>query len=168
MSFGALQNRKRRADTGTDDWPGKLDLKTRSSRGTEFVEALTKAHVPPVSEVVHDGPAPIDPDPGVLNPREQDLKQVESHLCEDPARRFRKEKPTEVYQDYVGFIEVHVTGSTFVSTASAIGILDYRYWRLDWLHLVSHRTRTRHPATGNTLQRACRRQAVPVSISKTR
>ena len=76
-----------------------------------------------VSQVVHHGPAPIEPELHVLDLREQDLKQVESHLSEHPPRDFQKEKETEVYQDYVGFIEIHVTGAT-LAKATTLAIPD--------------------------------------------
>ena len=74
-------------------------------------------------EVVHPGPAPIEPDLRLIDLREQDLKQVESHLREHPPREFWKEKATEVYQDYVGFIEIHVTGAT-LDKATTLAIPD--------------------------------------------
>ena len=120
-----------------------------------------------VYEVVHYGPAPSKPDLRLLALREQDLKQVELHLRGHPPRDFRKESATEVYQDYVGFIEIYVTGESLASTVSTIGILDYRCRRLDWLELVRHRSRTRRPVAGNALLRPCGRQAVPVLSSKT-
>lgn len=121
----------------------------------------------PVHEVVGHSPAPSEPDLTVSAVQEQYLKQVELHLREHPPRDFRKEKATEVYQGYVGFTEIHVTGATLATTAGTIGVLDYRYRRLDWLDLVRHRSRTHRPTAGNAFLRPCGRQAVPVSTSKT-
>ena len=91
---------------------GKQDATTKEETGKY-----------PVSEVVHHGPAPIEPELPVLDLREQDLKQVELHLREHPPRDFRKEKETEVYQDYVGFVEIHVTGAG-LSKATTLAIPD--------------------------------------------
>ncbi len=77
----------------------------------------------PVSEVGHHGPDPTEPDLTVHDLSEQDLRQAESHLREHPPREFRKEKETEVYQDYVGFIEIHVTGAG-LSKATTLAIPD--------------------------------------------
>ena len=57
----------------------------------------------------------------VLDLHEENLKQVETHLREHPPRDFQKEKEAEVYQGYVGFIEIHVTGSS-LSTATTLAI----------------------------------------------
>lgn len=76
-----------------------------------------------VSEVVDRGPALIEPDLTVLDVQERDIEQVELHLREHPPRDFRREKETEVYQDYVGFIEMHVTGAG-LSKATTLAIPD--------------------------------------------
>ena len=74
-----------------------------------------------VHEVVGDSPAPSEPDLTVSAVQDQDLKEAELHLREHPPRDFRKEKETEVYQDYVGFIEIHVMGASLAeSTTLAI------------------------------------------------
>ena len=75
----------------------------------------------PAVEVVHHGPALVEPDVHVLDLHEENLKQVETHLREHPPRDFQKEKEAEVYQGYVGFIEIHVTGSS-LSTATTLAI----------------------------------------------
>ena len=75
----------------------------------------------PAYEVVRLGPAPSEPDLRLLTLREQDLKQVELRLREHPPRDFRKEKATEVYQGYVGLIEIRVMGASLAkSTTLAI------------------------------------------------
>ena len=74
-----------------------------------------------VHEVVGDSPAPSEPDLTVSAVQDQDLKEAELHLREHPPRDFQKEKETEVYQDYVGFIEIHVIGASLAeSTTLAI------------------------------------------------
>ena len=92
-------------------------------RGKQDATAKAETGEYTVSEVVHHGPAPIEPELPVLDLREQDLKQVELHLREHPPRDFRKEKETEVYQDYVGFVEIHVTGAG-LSRATTLAIPD--------------------------------------------
>lgn len=77
----------------------------------------------PLHEVVRHSPAPSEPDLTVSAVQEQDLKQVELHLREHPPRDFRREKETEVYQDYVGFVEIHVTGAG-LSKATTLAIPD--------------------------------------------
>ena len=94
-----------------------IDLERQDATAKEEAGEL------PVSEVVHQSPAPIEPELPVLDLREQDLKQVELHLREHPPRDFRKEKETEVYQDYVGFVEIHVTGAG-LSKATTLAIPD--------------------------------------------
>lgn len=76
-----------------------------------------------VSEVVHDDAVLTEPDMRVSDLQEQDLEQVEMHLHEHPPRDFRKEKDTEVYQGYVGFVEIQVTGAT-LSKATTLAIPD--------------------------------------------
>lgn len=91
--------------------------------GKQDAIAKEEAGEYPVSEVVHHGPAPIEPDLTVLGVQERDLEQVELHLREDLPRDFRREKESEVHQDYVGFIEIHVTGAG-LSKATTLAIPD--------------------------------------------
>ena len=73
------------------------------------------------SEAVPQLPAPVEPDVTVSSLTEEDIKQVERHLREHPPRDFQKEKATEVYQGYIGFIEIHVTGAS-LATATTLAI----------------------------------------------
>lgn len=92
-------------------------------RGKQAATANEGTGEYPVPQVVYHGPAPIEPELRLLDVREQDLEQAELHLREHPPRDFRKEKATEVYQDYVGFIEIHVTGAG-LSKATTLAIPD--------------------------------------------
>ena len=49
---------------------------------------------------------------------EKTIKEVETHLQQHPPRDFKEEKQTEVYQGYVGFIEIHVTGASLSGTTT--------------------------------------------------
>ena len=92
-----------------------IDRRRQDAAGTEGTAEF------PVHEAVHHGPAPSEPDLAASAVQEQDLKEAELHLREHPPRDFRKEKETEVYQDYVGFIEIHVIGASLAeSTTLAI------------------------------------------------
>ena len=65
-----------------------------------------------VSEPIHQRLIPGEPEVLVHEVNEEKINSVETHLREHPPRNFKEEKQTEVYQDYVGFIEIHVTGSS--------------------------------------------------------
>jgi len=101
------------------------DIGPHESIGSGKVDAASKEQTGEhsVSEVVHDDAVPIEPDVCVCDLQKQDLKQVEMHLHEHPPRDFRKEKDTEVYQDYVGFVEIQVTGAS-LSKATTLAIPD--------------------------------------------
>ena len=51
---------------------------------------------------------------------EKHLKEFEFERClrEHPPRDFQREKETEVYQGYVGYIEIRVTGASLASTTT--------------------------------------------------
>ena len=66
-------------------------------------------------------PAPDEPEMNVRPVSEQKVKEVEKDLREHPPRNFDKEKILEVYQGYIGFVEIHVIGATLSeSTTLAI------------------------------------------------
>lgn len=65
-----------------------------------------------LSEAVDQRLGPAEPKVHLRAVDEEKIKEVETHLQEHPPRDFKKEKQTEVYQGYVGFIEIHVTGSS--------------------------------------------------------
>lgn len=69
----------------------------------------------PRTEVVPEPPAPVEPRVSVLDLKEERLKEVETCLREHPPRDFRHEKLTEVYQGYIGFVEIHVDGANLPS-----------------------------------------------------
>ena len=48
---------------------------------------------------------------------------MELRLRGHPPRDFRKEQVPEVYQDFVGFIEIHVTGAS-LAESTIVGIPD--------------------------------------------
>ena len=73
---------------------------------------------PSPSESVAELPAPGEPKVEVSRLEEEKLKEVERHLREHPPRDFQKEKATEVYQGYVGFTEIHVTGASLASATT--------------------------------------------------
>ena len=90
-------------------------------RGRQDAAETERTGEYPAPEVVRHSPTPSEPDLTVSAVQEQDLKEAELHLREHPPRDFRKEKETEVYQDYVGFIEIHVIGASLAeSTTLAI------------------------------------------------
>jgi len=65
----------------------------------------------PTSRVCGHECTPVEPDVHLVNVDGEEFKRVETHLREHPPRDFKKEKETEVYQGYVGFIEIHVKGA---------------------------------------------------------
>ena len=94
-----------------------LDQLTRIEHTHDAVEASTEEE-PPRSEPVPELPPPDEPEVKISDLDEGHLKQVERHLREHPPRDFQKENETEVYQGYVGFIEIHVTGASLASATS--------------------------------------------------
>ena len=69
-------------------------------------------------ELSHQRLAPSEPEVLVHNVDEERIRAVETHLREHPPRDFREEKQAEVYQGYVGFIEIHVTGASLSGTTT--------------------------------------------------
>lgn len=66
-------------------------------------------------------PAPDEPEINIHPVSEEEVKKVEKDLREHPPRNFDKEKILEVYQGYIGFVEIHVIGATLSeSTTLAI------------------------------------------------
>ncbi|MCY4503965.1 MAG: hypothetical protein OXE57_20765 [Alphaproteobacteria bacterium] len=61
---------------------------------------------------------PAEPKAQLSTVDEETIKEVETHLQEHPPRDFKEEKQTEVYQGYVGFIEIHVTGASLSRTTT--------------------------------------------------
>ncbi len=62
------------------------------------------------SEVVEESLAPAEPEVKLSAVNDEKIKKVETHLKEHPPRDFKKEKQTEIYQGYVGFVEIQVEG----------------------------------------------------------
>ena len=73
---------------------------------------------PPRTDATPELPAPIEPEATVTALDEEEIESVERHLREHPPRDFQKEKATEVYLGYVGFIEIHVTGASLASATT--------------------------------------------------
>ena len=65
-----------------------------------------------LSNAVDQRLVPAEPKVQLRAVDEETIKEVETHLQEHPPRDFKEEKQTEVYQGYVGFIEIHVTGAS--------------------------------------------------------
>ena len=61
---------------------------------------------------------PAEPKVQLRTVDEETIKEVETHMQEHPPRDFKEEKQTEVYQGYVGFIEIHVTGASLSGTTT--------------------------------------------------
>ena len=91
-----------------------LDRLTRLKQPHDSVKA-SREEKPPRSDAVPELPVPVEPDVAVSDVSEEDFKQVERHLREHPPRDFQREKATEVYQGYIGFIEIHVAGASLAS-----------------------------------------------------
>ncbi len=70
------------------------------------------------SEAVDKRLVPAEPNVQLHAVDEEKIKEVETHLQEHPPRDFTEEKQTEVYQGYVGFIEIHVTGASLSGTTT--------------------------------------------------
>ncbi|MYK32590.1 MAG: hypothetical protein F4051_13010 [Boseongicola sp. SB0670_bin_30] len=64
------------------------------------------------SETVDQRLVPAEPEAHLRAVNERKIKEVENHLEEHPPRDFKEEKEAEVYQGYVGFVEIHVTGAS--------------------------------------------------------
>ena len=94
-----------------------LDQLTRLEQTHDAVKASTEEE-PPRSESIPELPAPVEPEVAVSVLHEENLKQVERHLREHPPRDFQREMETEVYQGYVGFIEIHVIGASLASATT--------------------------------------------------
>ena len=71
-----------------------------------------------VSEAVDPRLIPAEPKVQLRTVDEKTIEKVETHLQQHPPRDFKEEKQTEVYQGYVGFIEIHVTGSSLSGTTT--------------------------------------------------
>ena len=71
-----------------------------------------------LSEAIDQRFVPAEPKVQLHTVDENTIKKVEAHLQEHPPRDFKEEKQTEVYQGYVGFIEIHVTGSSLSGTTT--------------------------------------------------
>ena len=94
-----------------------LDQLARLEQTQDAVKASMEEELPR-SEAVLELPVPDEPEVKVSRLDKEHLKQVERHLREHPPRDFRREKETEVYQGYVGFIEIHVTGASLASATT--------------------------------------------------
>ena len=94
-----------------------LDQLTRIEQTQDAVKVSTEEE-PPRSEPVPELSPPDEPEVKVSDLDERHLKQVERHLREHPPRDFQREQETEVYQGYVGFIEIHVTGASLASATT--------------------------------------------------
>lgn len=64
---------------------------------------------------------PAEPEAHLRTIDERTIEKVETHLKEHPPRDFKEEKQTEVYQGYVGFVEIHVTGAS-LSGATTLAV----------------------------------------------
>ena len=64
------------------------------------------------SEAVDQRLVPAEPEAHLRTVDARKIKEVENHLEEHPPRDFKEEKEAEVYQGYVGFVEIHVTGAS--------------------------------------------------------
>ena len=82
------------------------------------ISTISTEEIPLRSEDVHETPTPVEPKAKISALTEENIRQVEGHLREHPPRDFHKEKATEVYQGYVGFIEIHVTGASLASATT--------------------------------------------------
>ena len=71
-----------------------------------------------LTESVDQHLIPAEPKVQLRTVDEETIKEVEAHLQEHPPRDFKEEKQTEVYQGYVGFIEIHVTGASLSGTTT--------------------------------------------------
>ena len=74
-----------------------------------------------MSETVDQSLVPCEPTVELNNIETGALESVETQLQEHPPRNFKEEKYTEVYQSYVGFIEMRVTGAS-LSNATTLAI----------------------------------------------
>ncbi len=66
-------------------------------------------------------PTPDEPNTNVHPIYEQNVREVEKDLEEHPPRNFNEEKRLEVYQGYIGFVEIHVVGAS-LSEATTLAI----------------------------------------------
>ena len=73
------------------------------------------------SEAVDQRHVPAEPEAHLRTIDERTIEKVETHLKEHPPRDFKEEKQTEVYQGYVGFVEIHVTGAS-LSGATTLAV----------------------------------------------
>ncbi len=71
-----------------------------------------------LSETVDQRLVPAEPKVQLRTVDEEEIKEVETHLQDHPPRDFKEEKQTEVYQGYLGFIEVHVIGASLSKTTT--------------------------------------------------
>ena len=116
---GAGWNESQSRATGTHD-PDVIVLGTVSQE--VFIESEPRAmgdYSP--SGVVGQNLIPAEPDVQVRPVEGERVKEVQAYLRQHPPRNFKEEKQTEVYQGYVGFIEIHVTGAS-LSAATTLAI----------------------------------------------
>ena len=111
-----------RSDTsqsGTEKTRGLIVFASEAIEGGE-ASAITNQDVTDesLSEAVDQRLVPAEPKVQLQAVDEKSIKKVETHLQEHPPRDFKEEKQTEVYQGYVGFIEIHMTGSSLSGTTT--------------------------------------------------
>lgn len=95
-------------DTVNDD---VLDLETHATRRVDEMPLQS-------ADESHDDAPPNEPNVNVTDLDTESLEEVEAYLAEHPPRDFRRERATEVYQGYVGFIEMHVQGAWLAEKTS--------------------------------------------------
>ena len=104
-------------------WIGRMmgelaTLDTEPDSGPRDATAPSTEAEPPRTGATPELPAPIEPEATVTALDEEEIDSVERHLREHPPRDFQKEKETEVYRGYVGFIEIHVTGASLAGVTT--------------------------------------------------
>ncbi len=62
--------------------------------------------------------APEEPNLDPISVFENDIKKEEKSVSEHPPRNFKDEKKLEVYQGYIGFVEIHVIGASLSEAAT--------------------------------------------------
>ena len=93
---------------------------------SRWLEGMTAHRITPRTEAEHnDSDADTDnshetepttePAAQLAPVTEKDIDEVDHELKVHPPRDFNKEKEIEVYQSYIGFIEIHLTGASLAS-----------------------------------------------------
>lgn len=96
----------------------QLELQSWMNRNTGERAMPQSEPVEILSGSAERGPVPVEPQVHLIEVDDEKAEQVETHLQEHPPRDFKQEKETEVYQGYVGFIEIHVTGASLAQATT--------------------------------------------------